>query len=251
MSESLPTNKVAYEKQKVAIKGFAKAGTGGKVATNKAVSEMLGIHDTAVRPAADFFASIGLLKEASGGYTIAKELNEYYIAEDLGEANAFYRLAPVFEKTWFAKSVLPKIQLRSISEQEAITAVGITSSYTGKEYIGRLKMLLLYMRDVGLIEIDGGRISLKSQSNKPEEDEMEHPKVLTVTESNVAKSQPIITQTPRNSYDNFTGIQLDFSIKVESSEISKWSPERITAFFSGLAQVMAAKATLDQQVKQE
>jgi hypothetical protein len=40
-------------------------------------------------------------------------------------------------------------------------------------------------------------------------------------------------------------IQFQVSVKVSMAELSGWSADRITAFFSGVAQVMAAKGKIE------
>jgi hypothetical protein len=43
------------------------------------------------------------------------------------------------------------------------------------------------------------------------------------------------------------GINFQVSLKVTMAEIAGWEPDRITAFFAGLAQVIAAKGRLEEQ----
>ena len=40
-------------------------------------------------------------------------------------------------------------------------------------------------------------------------------------------------------------VQFHISVKVDMAEFADWSPERITAFFAGIAQVLAAKGKLE------
>ena len=45
------------------------------------------------------------------------------------------------------------------------------------------------------------------------------------------------------------GIQLAVNIEVDMAEVATWRPERITAFFSGLAAVVAARQDDDEGKK--
>jgi hypothetical protein len=40
-------------------------------------------------------------------------------------------------------------------------------------------------------------------------------------------------------------VQFHVSVKVDMAEFAGWSADRITAFFGGIAQVLAAKGTLE------
>jgi len=236
----LPTNRVAYEKQKDILKAFAIVGAQGNVTTNKAVSEALtGLLDSTIRFTNEFFVEVGFIRETSGGFVVSRELSEYYIAESTGEESAFHRLGPLLEKTWFAKTLLPKLQVRPLSDGQAITALAVAAGSADREYRGRIRMLLRYMEDAGLIRLDGNTYSPgNSVSAVAEEDRIEEPRVLTT----VVSSQPL---------SKSGGVQLTFSIRVDANEFSSWTPDRIAAFFGGLAQVLAAKATLDQQREAE
>ncbi|HUI89169.1 MAG TPA: hypothetical protein VLX61_10660 [Anaerolineales bacterium] len=238
-TQVIPTNRVSYDKQREVLKAFAVIGNGGKVVTIKSVSEAVTLTVSAVRSTTDFFASIGLLKEVSGGFVIAKEVNDYYIADQAGESNAYYRIRPLLEKTWFANALMPKLQLKDISELDAVTALSISSS-ADKEYRGRIKMLLRLMEDAGMIVTNGNNIS-RGQSIPLPTSEIDEPQIVFTT----AKDKMPLSKSVVG------GVQLNFSIHVDSDDFSKWSPDRISAFFGGLAQVLAAKAALDQEDKNE
>ena len=40
-------------------------------------------------------------------------------------------------------------------------------------------------------------------------------------------------------------VQFAVSVRVDMSELSTWSPDRIAAFFGGIAQVLAAKGKVE------
>jgi len=43
-------------------------------------------------------------------------------------------------------------------------------------------------------------------------------------------------------------VQFHVAVPVDMKEFAGWSPDRITAFFSGIAQVLAAKRTIEKEV---
>jgi hypothetical protein len=139
---------------------------------------------------------------------------------------------------------LPKLQLKSMSEFDAITNLSIASS-ADKEHRGRLKTVLRYMEDAGLIKSEDENISLGQRPDIQPEEEIVEPKLIKVTESNVVNSSPL----SKGSTVMGDGIQLNFSISVDAKEISTWAPERITALLHGLAKVLSAKAALDQEAE--
>jgi len=42
-------------------------------------------------------------------------------------------------------------------------------------------------------------------------------------------------------------VQFVVNVRVEMSEMRNWRPERIAAFFAGIAQVLAAKGSVEQE----
>lgn len=59
--------------------------------------------------------------------------------------------------------------------------------------------------------------------------------------SSVPIVQTAFTQAPEGKVQFFVNINVDIT------EISRWSPDRIAAFFTGLAQVLAAKGSIEKE----
>ncbi|MBW8011799.1 MAG: hypothetical protein FVQ83_11260 [Chloroflexi bacterium] len=240
LKEQLPSNRSSYDKQLNSLRGYAIASNdGAREVTNKTVAGIVEIHEGTLAYTSPFFVSVGLVHKTNGQYLPADEVIDFNLAYSHGDENAGHKLAPILKRSWFGLTLIPKLRFKSLSMQEAITTLGVRAG-ADDTYKGRLKTLLLYLEEAGLIEINGDKISLTSEklpvSNKKPgiEDEIEPVKH---TGSNTTDFPP------RNSKD---GVSLSFSINVESSQFASWSPDRIAAFFSGLSQVLQAKATLEE-----
>ena len=61
-----------------------------------------------------------------------------------------------------------------------------------------------------------------------------------------AENQPVRTTVSTVFSQPADGlVQFNVSVKVDMREFAGWAPERITAFFGGIAQVLAAKGSIE------
>jgi len=100
-------------------------------------------------------------------------------------------------------------------------------------------MLLEFTAASGLISRENGQIRARSATSeqtpspvKPEEPREKDPPV------NSSKVSTAVNSTPGR-------FNLNISVEVDMAEFSTWRPERIQAFFRGVAEVLAAKADVE------
>jgi len=166
----LPAAKLSSSKQLELLQAFAVASTSErKSVSNQEVADVSGVHSGTVSICNPFFSDIGLISKQGHKFNPAEEVLAYADRLEWDDNKAGHKLAPIIKKTWFAKGFLPRIMIRVISEEAAISILAELSG-ASPEYRNRLIMLLDYMEFSGLITRENGLIApVKETSPKPDE----------------------------------------------------------------------------------
>lgn len=240
--EILPTDRVAFEKQLKFLLAYAAASDNGqKSVSNEDIGHLVDMNPSTVSLANTFFVKLGFLIRSGRGYQPAPEVLEYQLANEWDPDNAALKLAPIIEKAWFTQALKPKLQMRPIDESEAISDLAQKARVT-PDYRTQIKTLINYLTVSGLVRRDGDRLSWvrkapENVSQTANEPLKERPKD-TVTQPQSSSSAPSMpTQSSKQD-----GINFSASISVNMAEMATWPADRIQAFFSGLAAVLAAKS---------
>jgi len=239
----IPTERLTVKKQLDILRAFAAAsGPNGKPVTNREVADILKMADTSVSLANYLFTETGLLAKGSNGFVPSADVMSYSRAYEWNPATAAHKLAPAFAKTWFAEALTPKLSFRSMEEDEAINTLADISA-AAPDYRPNLKMLIEFLDSVGIVQREGTMVKLArgattdaATTESPAVPERETPAPVRSTIT-TAFNQP--TEGV---------VQFHVSVKVEMAEFANWRPDRIAAFFAGIAQVLAAKAAIEQNV---
>jgi hypothetical protein len=233
----LPPDRLTFLKQIDCLRGYAaKSGPERKAVRLADVAEIVKMHQNTVTLVNPFFSAIGLIQKGeSGGYIPAPEVLNYVRALEFNAQTAGQKLAPIISATWFAQELMPKLAFRSMDEQEAMGDLGGIAG-VGQEYKSQLKTLLDYLELAGLIQRDGGRITKATSQPASGTQKDQTPPKGTSERGEVGGIK--VTQEGDKPGGSI-GFHVD--IQIEMAEISSWRPDRITAFFAGLAQVLAAK----------
>lgn len=130
-----------------------------------------------------------------------------------------------------------------MEEEAAITTLGEKAG-VGKEYRRNLQMLVEFVVASGLVQRDGSQLRLAGKPAPAATD--------TGSRTEASKSEPeppnrsrvatVFTRTAEGA------IHFNVSVKVEMAELATWPPQRINAFFNGIAAVMRAKAGVEQEI---
>lgn len=173
----LPAKKLAIQKQFDVLRTYAIASTHSlNPVGNISVADILGIHANTVSICNPFFVDLGLLTKQGYKFVPAEEVLNYADRVQWNDPNAGHKLAPIIKKSWFAEGLLPRVTLRSITEDQAISFFAEESG-ASPAHRNQLGMLLDYLDVSGLIVRENGSIKLgptAQQSRKPtEEDEGE------------------------------------------------------------------------------
>lgn len=238
---ALPTDRIAFQRQLDLLRAFAVvSGSSRKTVTIQDVAQAMGMTTSTLSLANGFFLESGLLTRSDRLFMPCDELFAYNSACQWEQEDAGTKLQPVIEQTWFAKALLPRLSLKPIDEGLAVQILA-ENAVASTSYKGQIKTLIEYLIAAGLVIRDGSllRGNKRLGASAPAIDLEELPTMGD--QPSPRFTQPTPASHPVLSPGIPAGIHYNFSIDLEFSELSSWSPERITAFFGGLAQMLAAK----------
>jgi hypothetical protein len=240
----LPTDRINFSKQLDLLRAWAAASSPpGKIVNNNEVAEMVKMQASTISLANPFFASIGLLNKAEGGYTPSADVVAYHRAAEYSDTPA-HKLAPTIRESWFGQALLPKLSFRPLTEAESLAVLHDTATAPA-EYKNQLRTLLDFLVAAGVAQRDGDSIKAAKPAfefgpsgNPPPADAA----AAAAPESPVPAKQNVATAFAASPEG---GISFHISVRVNMEQFATWKPERITAFFAGIAQMLAAKAKIE------
>ena len=244
----LPTDRITFPRQLDLLRGWAAAsGQTGKVVSNNDVGPIVKMTGSTVSINNAFFGQNGFLTKADGGYVPAPDVFSFLRAYQWSPDTAATKLAPIVSRTWFAEELLPKLTFGPLTTNEAIQHLADACN-AGPDYRGQLRFLLEYMNASGLVEWDGNQVrkggTVVTSSSAPSSDIVQTP----------SNPPPSASEPKRASAPTFFGttegaVNFNVSVRVDMGEFASWEPKRIAAFFNGMAQVLAAKADVENVTK--
>jgi hypothetical protein len=197
--QQLPTARIAFPQQLNILRAYAAAsGPDRRAVSNDEVAEIVKLSKTTVPLANPFFSATELIEKADGKYIPAKEVFDF--AETFGwggshEETAASELAPLIERTWFARALLPKLSFGSISKSEALTTLAKAAGVPPDNR--QLALLLEYLEAARLVSIDGDQIRGSNAQVKTEKAEPEPVSVPAASATAPVAQAPIEdTQLP-------------------------------------------------------
>ena len=239
----LPTDRIAFPKQLEVLRAYAAASEVGKAVTNDEVAKIAQLTASTVSLGNPFFSSIGLLKKQDPGHVASKEVLDFARQYGWDKTTASHKLAPLIVGSWFATAILPTLQIRQMDEQDALTAIADrASASTG--HAANVRLLLQYLESSGVVAREGKQLVVGPMATASPTTDV---RAEESTEQNGGGNPPSREQRSRGGLPLAAhgptegATRLDFSVQVRMSEMAGWSPERITAFFAGVAQVLAAR----------
>jgi formylmethanofuran dehydrogenase subunit D len=141
---------------------------------------------------------------------------------------------------------LPRISFGSLSEDAAISELAEAAS-AGPDYRKQLRILIDYMLASGLIQREGDQLKRATNGTSSASEvivplqkaEISKPTEFVPEVQNKGRVVTAFTQSTEGA------VHFNVSVRVEMAEFAGWKPERISAFFSGIAEVLAAKANIE------
>jgi hypothetical protein len=243
----IPTDRITFQRQLDLLRAFAAAsGPSGKAVLAKDVAKIVNMVDTTVGSANPFFVSVGLLQKTGDGFVPSSDVQNYGRAYGWNKDTAATKLAPTIAAAWFAQTLIPRLQFAELGEDQAIDVLAEASAAT-PEYKAQLKLTIDYMEAAGLISREGGVIRAKAQL-PPAQPEQEKPTMAAPVEATPTQAAPRPQITTMFSQAAEGAVNFHVTVKVDMGEFAGWQPDRIAAFFAGIAQVLSAKAGLEKEI---
>lgn len=243
----LPTERINFDKQLKLLLAYAAASANQTKAVKlEEVAPLAEMAETTASMANPFFCSIGLLSRSdSGGFMPVAEVISFLRAREWTPDTASYKLAPIIEASWFYEALKPRLTMSTMEEDTAITVLA-EAAPAGPDYKRNLQMLIEYIVAAGLVQRDGTQLRLARQAPAPNTDGT----VPRAEATRQGEAEPTLRNRVSSAYVKTAegAIHFNVSAKVELEELATWPPQRINAFFNGIAAVMRAKAGIEQEI---
>jgi hypothetical protein len=242
----LPSDRIPYSRQLEILRAFAVAAAdNGGTASNNNVGEIVKMSHKTVALATPFFVDAGFLARADRGrFRPAEAVTEYSRAFAWTPDRAGHHLGPLVRRSWFGQVILPRVSVNPREEDEVLSALSGAAGAT-TEHRQQLSMVLDFAVLAGVVERDSSRIvasngTVPAASAVTSADPAPPPASTGVgtTRSGVATG---FAQDVTEGY-----VEFHVDVKVKTAEFATWRPERISAFFGGIAQVLAAKGRMEE-----
>src|SRR6185503_10043614 len=144
-----------------------------------------------------------------------------------------------------------------ITEEEAITVLAEKSA-APPDYKTQLRLILDYLEASGLIRREDGRIKAGSKAASASQPVPEKKTVEHEDKKDQAPVSPHASLSPTAGRVNtaFTQptqgvVNFHIDVRMDMTEFAGWTPDRIAAFFNGIALVLSAKAGVEKDVRSE
>lgn len=252
-TKRLPTFRVGFPKQLDALRGYAVLSENGTKSVHYShVAELIKVHEANVSSMNPFFLENGFIEKQGAGVVPHAALIEYNRAHGWNPETSGQKLAPIVSETWFGRALTRRLQFRAMSDDEAIEALA-SECMAGPDARSQLKLLLDYCETAGIVRRENGQLMAPKENQNSS---TEKPKAEQQSSSESLRSPPTVSAAVANvrptaygsgdagsmpSTASANGINFQVSIKVDLAEMKEWPAERIAAFFSGMAQVLAAQ----------
>lgn len=236
----LPTDRINFDNQLKLLRAYASASDkGAKAVSNEDVAGIVEMKASTVSLANNFFVKNGFLVRTGREYTPAKEVLEYKLAHEWDATTAASKLGPLVERSWFGAALKPKLDLRPMEENEAIADLAQRAN-SGPEYRNQIKTLIDYMCVSGMVSRDGNILTLvrRQPDQAPPDTSEEKPAPAAPMPTAADVPQSDLSALP---FGQVGSVKFAVSINVDMTQMAQWEPQRISAFFTGLAQVISAQ----------
>lgn len=243
-TQVLPTARISFAKQMDLLRAWAAAGgQDGNSVTAASVAKIAKMHPATVMLANPFFSRVGLLVRSGQGFSPSSDILSFSQAYQWNPETAALKLAPALRKSWFAIALLPKLGYSSLNENQAVEILAQEAG-AGKEYRPQLRMILEFLAVAGLIKREGNAIFPVKEGRGERSWPDERDSVSTTAFRQESSQEQVLPE--RVGKEKAEGaINFNITVSVATNELANWKPERITAFFSGLAQVISAKSQME------
>jgi hypothetical protein len=246
LTKKLPTFRVGFQKQMDALRAYAMLSDNGtKPVHYTRIAEIIKVHEANVSSMNPFFVEAGLIVKASNGYLPVPQVLDYNRAYSWNQETAASQLRQLIGDSWFGIEIGQRLAFRPMSEDAALEVLAAKCN-AGPEAKPQLRILLDFCQAAGIIDRANGQLTLGAVSGpanlEPPLDEATPVRAAERPQESQGQQGFRSTASESAGASSKAGaINLDISIQVDLAEMRDWSPDRITSFFGGVAQILAAK----------
>lgn len=234
-TKPLATDRIKFQRQPDVLRAFV-------IASTNASGQPIGLSDVApianlkvdtISTITNFFVVCGLLKKGEGNrFQPTHVAHEYERRLNWADQDALHALAPGFEQTWFAQTLTSRLKVRGSMPANEAASVLASEAAASPDYRPQIRVMIDWLVAVGILERDGENLKLAPKAHTKPAHVAAQPQPKPLAEKPPEKAQ---------QNDGAGNISLNVSISVPVTELKGWTPDRIQAFFTGLAQVVSAK----------
>jgi hypothetical protein len=241
----LPTDRIKFRTQLDIIRAYGAASQNGTrpVSYREVAEKYVKLDRSTVSLLNPFLVENGFVERIGDEFMPNKAVLDFATAHTWAAETAARKLLPIIERAWFGVTLRSKLGFRAMSEDEAVAELA-NEIAAGPEFKSRLALLVEYAEASGLLRHEGNQLFVVAM-----EEAMPSAVAETPTRDRADAAEPIrdggavrqanVVGTGFMSTEGV--VQFHVSIRVTMQEMAGWSPDRISAFFAGLAQVLAAK----------
>jgi hypothetical protein len=245
-SHPLPSDRIAYQKQLEILRAFAVAAAdNGGSASNENVGKLVKMSHTTVALSTPFFVDSGFLTRADRGrFRPSEAVVEYSRAYQWTPDRAGHHLANVVSRSWFGQVIMPRVSVSARDHDEILAAISAAADAT-TEHRQQLVTVIEFAVLSGIVERQGSKFRAGRVEGVALPDQRASDVAAITPQEEVGTSAPgIKTGFVKDPTEGYVEFHVD--VKVRTAEFATWRPERISAFFGGIAQVLAAKGRMEE-----
>lgn len=232
-TKKLPSTRLGFSKQLDILRAFAHLSSGNQPVHYTKVAEAVQAHESNVSTMNPFFVENGFLIKSGNGQLPSAAVQEFGRKYSWNKDTAAHALAPVVSATWFAEALLNRLHFNPLTTDQGIEILAAACS-AEPDAKPQLRMLIDYLDASGLLRRENGQlIAIRREQPQPPTPEP----AVELKASPVTPGAPVIG-TPAASPGN---ISFQVSVDVNMADLAGWPADRITAFFTGVAAVIAAQ----------
>lgn len=245
-TKPLPTERIQFNKQLDILRAYAAASGGtGKAVTLKEVAELVKMVESTVSISNAFFTDTGLISKTAEGALPSQDVVNYWRAWEWKPETAAHKLAPSLRATWFGQRLITRLSFQALTEAEAIQDLAQEAA-ASKEYEKQIGTLVDYLEAGGIVARENGTVRLGPTARDGAMTKTDAPTKPAGDREAVPTPGRGTAVSTSFSVPTEGVVQFHVSVKVDMAEFKGWAPDRITAFFGGIAQVLAAKGSIEQ-----
>lgn len=240
-SKKLPTFRVGFPKQLDALRAYALLSDNGtKPVHYGRVADIIKVHEANVSSMNPFFLESGFLEKSGAGYMPTPAVLEYARQHSWTADTAAQKLASIVNNTWFGQALSQRLQFRSMSEDDAINALASLCNAM-PEARPQLRLLIDFSEAAGVLVRANGQLSAPVPDSTEPKPAPHSELMPPIIDNRPQADAPAARSAPAAAPTQDGGVNFSIDVQISMAEMKDWSAERITALFTGIAQVLAAK----------